>query len=373
MCSSLKNERTEGSWPDPSVRLIWLDFIKVLSAFAVVMTHIASIGWQAMVPTAQGWFITSVYEIATRFAVPCFFMVSGALMLNPRRCNSNYGSYCRRALHMGLIALTVSFLFFLMQYLLQGWQGWRLILSSTIDGPYFIWYLWVLVGIDLLIPALRAIAEKREALISTLIVLAVFVIGKSTVSAMLPNTLLNIWFDNFILFCSGMEGILYYLLGAFLISSKLDIRQQVHLSIAGLISLVIAIFLNYRSALINGADLYYVARDNLFIAVFSIGFFSFGQLCSRKIQTSRIIKSLSAVGLYIYLIHPFLRLVMEELTIFEPIIQGLLESPLIAVPMVSLIIWALSALIAVPLSKVIDFIRLKLNTAKWINPKLNNS
>ncbi len=349
MCQFKKIEKAEGSWPDPSVRLIWLDLIKVISAFAVVMTHIASIGWQVMAPSNQGWLVTSIYEIATRFAVPCFFMASGALMLNPRRSNSQSSYYYRRALRMGMLALFTSFLFCLIQALLQGWQGWRVLLSSTLDGPYFIWYLWVQVGIDLLTPALRLIVEKREILISTLIVLAIFVIGKSTVSAMLSDTLLNVWFDNFILFCSGMEGIFYYLLGAYLVSTKLDLRQQASLAIIGLISLVLAIVLNYRDALMNGADLYYVARDNLLIASFSIGFIAFGQMISKVVRIGKVIKYLSTMGLYIYLIHPFLRLLMEALSLFKPIVQWLIQMPLVAIPVVSAVIWVLSALIGMVL------------------------
>lgn len=61
-----------GVYPEPEERLVWLDLLKVVSAFAVVMTHIASIGWQVIAPSDEGWFVTSVYEIVTRFAVPAF-------------------------------------------------------------------------------------------------------------------------------------------------------------------------------------------------------------------------------------------------------------------------------------------------------------
>lgn len=330
----------------------WLDLLKAVSAFAVVMTHIASIGWQAMEPGAPGWFVTSVYEIVTRFAVPAFFMATGALLLNPRRQLSLrrvLGSYVPRT---ALIALSVSFLYCTLERLLYGWQGWKAVVRAALDGPYFMWYLWVLVGLYLLVPVLRLIARNAGTLVYTLVILALFVMGKSTAEAMLPQSWLTVWLDNFILFTSGMEGVFYCLLGALLVRLKLTRFQGGALLGAGILALCLAIGLNYRSALLYGADLYYVARDNVLVAIFSIGVFELFHGLDGRLRSGGWIGRIAGWGMTIYLVHPFFRLAMEGVGFFSPAVTWLLDAPAIAIPVVSLAMWLLSAAVGA----VIDLI-----------------
>lgn len=333
-----------GLYPDPSVRCAWLDALKVVSAFAVVMTHIASIGWQAQAPSADGWLVTSAYEIATRFAVPAFFMTTGALLLNPLRRLSTRKILRRYVPRTALLALLVSFLYSTLEFVLRGWTGWRNVVAGALDGPYFIWYLWVLVGLYILTPLFRLISEREDSLRYSLIVLGVFVMGKSTVGAMLPGSWLDIWFSNFILFGSGMEGVFYYLLGAWLISRRPTRAQSLVTIVVGAAALVIAIHLNYVSALEVGPDLYYVARDNLLIAFFSIGVFELFRLVGPSLEKCEsVCGAVSSLGMGIYLIHPFIRLLMEELSVTSWAVEWLCFEPLLSVPVVSMLIWCASA------------------------------
>lgn len=335
-----------GVYPEPEERLVWLDLLKVVSAFAVVMTHIASIGWQAIAPSDEGWFVTSVYEIVTRFAVPAFFMTSGALLLNPRR---KLG--LRRVL-MGylpktaFLALFVSLLFCVLQSILYGWQGWRFVILGTLDGPYFIWYLWVLVGLYALTPLLRLISARPDALGYSVVLLAVFVMGRSTADAMLPGSPLTVFLDNFILFSSGMEGVFYYLLGAWLISHPIRGGRGWAVVLVGGLSVLLAIFLNYRDALANGQDLYYVARDNALIALFSVGVWEAFYLIFSRVSGCRALDYLVRWGMTIYLSHPFFRLAMEGIAQFRLAVDWLLSAPLVSIPVVSVLIWIMSVCFA---------------------------
>lgn len=329
-------------WPDPRARVAWLDLAKAVSAFAVVMTHVASIGWQALEPIDAAWLPTSVYEIATRFAVPVFFMVTGALILNPRRSVGMRRLWGSDIARTAAIALLVSAAFSALERLLFGWTGWRSLISETLDGPYFIWYLWVLAGIYALTPALRVVARDRCLLGYTLVLLAVFVLGQSTAQAMAPGSWVATWLGNFILFSTGAEGVFYCLLGAWLVSWRPSRRASVVLMAAGALALVVAVALNYASARTVGPDLYYVSRSNLLIALFSVGAFEGFRLVGPCLGDGRRLRDLAAVGLAVYLIHPFLRLVMEGVPLFAPVVRVLLEAPVVAVPLVSLVLWALS-------------------------------
>ena len=343
------------AYPDPRERMGWLDLLKAVSAFAVVMTHVASIGWQAMGPSEEGWLVTSVYEIVTRFAVPVFFMTSGALLLNPRRRVGVRRILVSYAGRTAVLALVVSLLYCLLERALFGWTGWRSLITSTLDGPYFIWYLWVLVGLYAMTPVFRLVAERPGALGYALAVLALLVMGKSTVEAMFPGSWLAVWLGNFLQFGSGMEGVFYYLLGAWLISRRPSRRKSALAIALGVASLVIAIAANYASALAVGPDLYYVARDNVFIALFSIGTFEAFRLLEASFRGGAVLSTIVSCGMSIYLIHPFLRLLMEGLDFFSPVVGWLLAAPLVSVPVVSLVLWglslALSLVISAPLAR----------------------
>lgn len=329
-------------YPDPRIRIAWIDRLKISAAIAVIMTHIASIGWQALEPASGAWFISSVFEIATRFCVPAFFFATGAFLLNPRRevlLSRIYGRYIPKT----VIAIAISsFAFQLMSSYLYGRQGWRTLLFSVVDGPYFIWYLWALLGLYVLVPIMRSISGKEELLSYTLGVLLVLVIVKSTFVSMFPNSMITAAFNNIIVLSRGMEGLFYALLGAWFVSHRFSSEASVLLIISGFLSVVIAIWLNYQNALNNAPDLYYVGRDNILIAWFSLGVFELYRHYQSDRKLASIEQSLCSCGLGIYLIHPFLRLAMESFSFFSPVMNALYLYPLLSIPLVSGVIWLIS-------------------------------
>lgn len=135
-------------------------------------------------------------------------------------------------------------------------------------------------------------------------------------------------------------------------------RKLLYLS--GVLCLSLAVLANYINALENGWNLYYVNRDNALIAVFSIGCFSFFRGVVSRVQVgsvSKVWRKLVDCGLIIYLIHPFFRLIMESLDIFSPIVDTLYTCPLIAVPVVSAVIWLLSFIAALVLKLCVSGMR----------------
>ena len=127
----------------------YLDSLKIIAAFAVVVTHIASIGWQALPVSDDQWFVTSVWEIASRFCVPIFFMCSGAVLLSDKRTIPPSRLLKHYILRTCLIALFASAAFVSLQCFVYGWNGFRAFVYAVADGPYFIWYLWVLVSLSI--------------------------------------------------------------------------------------------------------------------------------------------------------------------------------------------------------------------------------
>ena len=170
--------------------------------------------------------------------------------------------------------------------------------------------------------------------------------GRSTADAMLPGSPLTVFLDNFILFSSGMEGVFYYLLGAWLISHPIRGGRGWAVVLVGGLSVLLAIFLNYRDALANGQDLYYVARDNALIALFSVGVWEAFYLIFSRVSGCRALDYLVRWGMTIYLSHPFFRLAMEGIAQFRLAVDWLLSAPLVSIPVVSVLIWIMSVCFA---------------------------
>lgn len=338
-------------YPGISNRIAWLDRLKIAAAFAVVMTHIASISWQAVDVMSDSWFVSSVYEIATRFCVPAFFFCTGAVLLNPKKPLPpvKVRAYALRAL---LCALCVSSLYVLLEISFDGWFGWKNFALRVIDGPYFIWYLWVLLGLYLLMPVLRLVALNQYVLSYVCLLLFVFVIGKSTVITMLPGSVVDIAYGNFILFNRGEEALFYCLLGAWFVSHRLSKRLENAILAVGAFSLLMSIGLNAISARAIGPDLYYVGRDNALICMFSLSIFVGFSRWGNYRSLSNIEQVVCNCGLFVYLLHPFFRLIFERVSIFGGLLSSLMNQPLFMIPIVTSGCYVASLILSITLNNV---------------------
>ena len=340
-------------------RIAWLDRLKMAAAFAVVVTHIASIPWQALPASSDAWVISSVYEVATRFCVPAFFFATGAILLNPnKRITSD--RFCRYIIRASMLALIVSALYVLFELMFDDWQGWRYFIYKTADGPYFIWYLWALVGVYLLMPILRVIASHRKLLTYTCAIAFLFIIGKSTAISMFPGSLADIVYGNIIIFNRGAEALFYCLMGGWFITHRLSRRIENGLIVVGFVSLAIAVCLNWEHAVLVGPDLYFVARDNALIAFFSVAvFICFSRWgCVRPL--SRFEAAACQCGMAIYLVHPFFRLAFERMPMFSDALQLLMDCPVIMIPLVSFVCYVFSLIVGVLLQWLNKSVRIHL-------------
>jgi surface polysaccharide O-acyltransferase-like enzyme len=160
----------------PESRADWLDATRVVAICAVVVVHVASIviNWDSL--GSLNWWAGNLYESASRWCVPVFVMVSGALLLDPRKSESLREFYGKR---MSRILVPTAFwsLFFLA-------YGWKLglapgkpeiglvpltpeILMDRIrlgEPHYHLWFLYMLVGLYAFTPFFRKIVAHSTRL-----------------------------------------------------------------------------------------------------------------------------------------------------------------------------------------------------------------
>ena len=147
-------------------RIAYLSRIRTVAGMAIVILHTFTIFHVAEkdIMSESEEYVTRLVPYLMMWAVPCFIMVSGVLLLNPEK-EISIGKILS---HYVLRMLIVLLLFTVIYFYLDVWmnQGtvsagdWKTILDKFFkDGSWaHLWYLYLLVGIYLLLPAFRPIA-----------------------------------------------------------------------------------------------------------------------------------------------------------------------------------------------------------------------
>ncbi len=169
-------------------RIDYLSLIRVISCIGIVALHTYYV-FISYFETSQGQrFVSFAVRNAMMWAVPCFVMVTGALLLEPSRevtIKKLFTKYISRAALAILVFTLVFYLFDLwMSATLPRLSDMTAILGQLYgDGSWsHMWYLYMLIGLYLLMPAFRLVtAGAGDAVMRYLLLIgALFLI-------LLPN------------------------------------------------------------------------------------------------------------------------------------------------------------------------------------------
>ncbi|PIF52355.1 surface polysaccharide O-acyltransferase-like enzyme [Pseudomonas sp. 29] len=148
-------------------RIIYTDTLKVVSVLAVILYHVCMHYYTYGTP---GWNSVIGYSSLTRFCVPIFFMVSGALLL---RRAEDISSFFKKRLSKIIIPLVFWSVLYYTFYLFINSKLEDFSFSSAVANVIFtpaaghLWFVYAILGIYFLVPVLSAISEDRKQ--STLI------------------------------------------------------------------------------------------------------------------------------------------------------------------------------------------------------------
>lgn len=150
------------------------DLLRILSCVAIIVIHVATQwvdigqGNQAFLAGLNRQMLVNIYDSLSRFAVPCFVMISGAFILdNPK--NLDYKTFYRKSFRHVVVPtfiFTILYTLFKAGMNLAGTgSGWGDVLSGLVAGKpfYHMWYLYMLIGVYLLAPwVIRVKSEIGE-------------------------------------------------------------------------------------------------------------------------------------------------------------------------------------------------------------------
>lgn len=147
-------------------RYAYLDFLRILAAFLVIVNHTNSYVFKALSPENGTWWASVLWYYLSKTAVPLFVMISGACLLGK---TDSYGKIARRFLRLALALALASYVYFLY----DAWVFYGL-WPRAIDFPAFFvkvwrnefsdgfWYLYFYLGMTLTLPFWQRMARNME-------------------------------------------------------------------------------------------------------------------------------------------------------------------------------------------------------------------
>lgn len=158
-------------------RIVYLDLLRILATLAVICQHVCASGGFYDFSFAWNWYIPAVLDSLTRYCVPLFVMISGALFLNPGRDVSH-----NEVLKVRIPRLLVAYLFWSVFYVFYGYvvTGFadfsiQHLFRGLLSSHFHLWFLPMLMGVYLLIPILRKIAQDKKLMQYSLVIWIAFV------------------------------------------------------------------------------------------------------------------------------------------------------------------------------------------------------
>lgn len=157
-----------------SKHIIYTDVLRVAALLGIMLVHVSA--FQMEDPSASDSQLRAMYawDSVTGWAMPLFVMISGVFFLDPSRKVSY-----RRIWKHNIPRIITAFLGWSLLYavytviLSPQKDDITTFLTEFIKGHYHMWFLYMMVGLYVIVPVMRKIAEDRKILRLFLVVTAV--------------------------------------------------------------------------------------------------------------------------------------------------------------------------------------------------------
>jgi surface polysaccharide O-acyltransferase-like enzyme len=138
----------------------YIEYLRVLSAFAVIVIHVSGANWFRIPIASTDWIVQTFYNLAGRFSVCVFCMISGALLLRSDKEVSAH-EILTRYIRRILVCLVVWVVLYAALYTLMNQGDAKYFVKRLFQLPDHLWYLLMLIGLYLVYPVLKRIAADR--------------------------------------------------------------------------------------------------------------------------------------------------------------------------------------------------------------------
>ena len=338
-----------------SQRVACYDVLRVAATFAVVALHLSAQHWADTDIYSTAWQAFNLYDSLVRWTGPVFVLISGVF------CRAGTQSL-RQILRKNVLRIVTAFVFWSALYAAYAYFFNKCALSTAVtlffSGHYHMWFLFMIVGLYLIVPLLRPIAQNETLLRYFLLLALVF-------NFLLPQLGALLSLFSWPLYSSylSLSGMLYYhftlgfaayfMLGRYLSRKELSpkaARWCYALGVAGLI--VTVVMTSYASRRLGTATVLFYNYDSVGVLLMCLAVFVFARrhlnFPSLGEKGHARIRALSRWSFGAYLVHP---LFIETFDQFLGV-NTLSCNAFFSVPLLTLLIGTLSFLVSALLSRV---------------------
>lgn len=290
-----------------SKRVQYLSLASVVAAFAMVMLHTNGCFWSFS--KERYWDTANIIESVMYFAVPVFFMISGATLMDYRKRYSTKEYFTKR-----IIKTVVPFIIWSFFGVIWSISEGRFTISHDFSGVIAIvdgifqtsiikiyWFFIPLFRIYLLIPLVSCVKEENRKKVFVPLSILLFLVDFIFCNIGLEQGIHRTEIDKMCLYMS------YVLVGYLINKYEVSKRWRGILYSLGLVGLVIHIVFTYTLSYEAG----YVVQTwkgyaNIPCVLYSVAIFVLLKQIGEKIKNEKIVKSLDFISQYtfsIYLMH----------------------------------------------------------------------
>jgi surface polysaccharide O-acyltransferase-like enzyme len=260
-------------------KTLWYDNLRVIATIGVIFIHVSSdyVPMSGKVSLYNFW-VGNIFDSASRFSVPVFVMLSGALLLS-----KDYG--IATFLKKRLFRLLLPFLFWSLIYIARSiilrFKAGEKMSFIDIAREFFVqlrdgsslhlWYIYMIIGLYLFIPLIGKWvrnATEKEILYFLAIWLCTLFLDQPIISKIKPEIDLT--------YFTGFLG--YLILGHYLQIKSFANQKRTNviavvLIIAGLLSTILGTYLILYYRNVYGSTFYECLSPNIFL--YATGLFLF--------------------------------------------------------------------------------------------------
>ncbi|QDP99465.1 acyltransferase family protein [Lysinibacillus fusiformis] len=334
-------------------RIQYMDSLRAIAILGVLLLHAATpyvvlygkineIDWQFGI----------IYNALSRWCVPIFLMISGALLLG-RKEESLGDFFKKRANKILLPFIAWSIIYYAWAtYMWSPGYSWKefFIMFFNNQVYYHLWYFYALIGIYLLAPIFNIfINHASRQMIGYVIVLWILFYGGFRYYSYIVS-------NEFTLFFPLSEYIGFFLLGYYLAAFELTRKWRIGIYVLGMVGAIETVLrTNVLTEEQEQFTSYAFSYSSPNVIVMSIALFVFVKYwVNRKVvrgtyETSGIIKLIGQTSFGVYLVHA---MILDKVRPYFFEGNELFFKPIIAIPMQVFIILVLSTFIVWIIQKI---------------------
>ncbi len=339
-----------------------LDYLRVFASVAIILLHINGQNMPYVELAGTEWNIYNICNAASRWGVPVFVMMSGALFL-PREIPTKtlYTKYISR---MAIAYVVWSAFYAIVEPVIQLTfkQEYRTtfveFIGSFISGAVHLWFLPMIIGLYICIPLIKQLTQNDKLIKYFLLLSLIFCFIKTQFELVTNNLLtantqiifenVNTLFKNFnVNLVFGFVA--YFILGFYLNKTEISKKHRTIIYVFGIVGLALTILLNLLAS--KNADeslqVFYSAYsvNVLLMSVAIFVWFKYNAKGTEKLN--KLIIHLSKYSFGAFLVHIFIIKVLTAVGI-----QSTTFHPVLSVPTITIFTTIVSYLISMVLNKI---------------------